>query len=204
MILGKGIKLPPFCLYELVKSIESKDSILIYSDNDKIVEGKRTHPHFKPDFGRETITSWNYIGKLIAVKTTFLKAHEEVFEKLGENMIYDLIFRISEKTRKIEHISKVLYHEIKETKVNEEDEIKIIEKHLKRVNLPYNSVKRGKYKGQYKVDYKIKGKPLVSLVVPNKDLIEDLEKLINSLNKSTYTNYEVVITMRKFKRKTKK
>ena len=74
-----------------------------------------------------------------------------------------------------------------------EDEKQIIAKHLKRMNLEYDNIKDGRFEGQYKINYKIKGNPLVSLVVPNMDHIQDLSKLLKSLEKSTYSNYEVII-----------
>ena len=194
VFVGENIELMPFTLYELVKSIEYRDSILIYSDNDKLIDGQRKKPHFKPGFARDTIISQNYIGGFIAVKTDFLKIHKEMLNNLNKNIIYDIVLQISEKTRKIEHIQKVLYHEVlEEMPVDTSDEKEIIKKHLKRMNIEYDDVKDGKYNGQYKIDYKIKGNPLISLVVPNKDHIEDLEKLLRSLKKSTYSNYEVVI-----------
>ena len=202
IFIGQDIELMPFSLYELVKSIEYRDSILIYSDNDKLINGKRVEPHFKPGFARDTIISQNYIDEFIAVKTTFLKVHNEILENLNKNIIYDIVLQISEKTRKIEHIQKILYHKTtKQINVDIEDEKKIIEKHLKRMNLEYDSIQDGKFKGQYKINYKIKGNPLISLVIPNMDHIEDLEKLLNSLKKSTYSNYEVVIVENNSKNK---
>ena len=202
IFIGQDIELMPFSLYELVKSIEYRDSILIYSDNDKLINGKRVEPHFKPGFARDTIISQNYIDGFIAVKTTFLKVHKEILENLNKNMIYDIVLQISEKTRKIEHIQKILYHKTTEQiNVDIEDEKKIIEKHLQRMNLEYDSIQDGKFKGQYKINYKIKGNPLISLVIPNMDHIEDLEKLLNSLKKSTYSNYEVVIVENNSKNK---
>ena len=208
IFLGKDIELAPFALYEIVKSIEARDSILIYSDNDKFIEStvsnenggsqtttgrKRVSPHFKPDFGRDTILSTNYIGNMIAVKTEFLKLHEDMLEDLNKNIIYDLILNISEKTRKIEHIQKILYYELKENMdIDTKDEKAIIKKHLKRCGIEFKSIEDGKYLGQYKINYKIKGNPLISLVVPNKDLISDLDKLMKSVEKSTYENYEIV------------
>ena len=202
IFIGQNIELMPFTLYELVKSIEYRDSILIYSDNDKLINDKRIEPHFKPGFAIDTIISQNYIDGFIAVKTTFLKVHNEILEKLNKNMIYDIVLQISEKTRKIEHIQKILYHKTTEqVNVDIEDEKKIIEKHLQRMNLEYDSIQDGKFKGQYKINYKIKGNPLISLVIPNMDHIEDLEKLLNSLKKSTYSNYEVVIVENNSKNK---
>lgn len=194
VFVGDNISLQPFSLYELVKSIEYRDSILIYSDNDKLINGERTEPHFKPGFARDTILSQNYIGGFIAIKTKFLKTHNEMLKNLNKNIIYDLILQISEKTRKIEHIQKILYHEtLKNIEIDTEDEKKIIKKHLERIGLTYKNIEDGRYKGHYKVNYQLKATPLISLVVPNKDHIEDLDKLIKSVEKATYKNYEIVI-----------
>ena len=202
VFIGKDIELMPFTLYELVKSIEYRDSILIYSDNDKMINGQRIKPHFKPGFARDTIISQNYIGRFIAVKTTFLKIHKEMLENLNKDIIYDILLQVSEKTRKIEHIQKILYHETEENmNIDITDEKKIIEKHLKRMNLEYDNIQDGRFKGQYKINYKIKGNPLISLVIPNMDHIEDLDKLLKSLEKSTYSNYEAIIVENNSKNK---
>ena len=202
VFIGKDIELMPFTLYELVKSIEYRDSILIYSDNDKMISGQRMKPHFKPGFARDTIISQNYIGGFIAVKTTFLKVHKEMLENLNKNIIYDILLQVSEKTRKIEHIQKILYHETEENmNIDIVDEKKIIEKHLKRMNLEYDNIQDGMFKGQYKINYKINGNPLISLVIPNMDHIDDLDKLLKSLEKSTYSNYEVIIVENNSKNK---
>lgn len=194
VFIDDNISLQPFTLYELVKSIEYRDSILIYSDNDKLIDGKRIEPHFKPGFARDTILSQNYIGGFIVIKTKFLKIHKEMLQNLNKNIIYDLILQISEKTRKIEHIQKVLYHEtVQDIEIDIDDEKQIIEKHLKRMGLEYKSIEDGRYKGHYKINYELNGTPLISIVVPNKDHIDDLEKLIKSVENSTYQNYEMVI-----------
>lgn len=202
VFIGKDIELMPFTLYELVKSIEYRDSILIYSDNDKMINGQRIKPHFKPGFARDTIISQNYIGGFIAVKTTFLKIHKEMLENLNKDIIYDILLQVSEKTRKIEHIQKIMYHETEENmNIDIVDEKKIIEKHLKRMNLEYDNIQDGRFKGQYKINYKIKENPLISLVIPNMDHIEDLDKLLKSLEKSTYSNYEAIIVENNSKNK---
>lgn len=202
VFLNGNIELAPFALYEIAVSIEYRDIIMIYSDNDKIIDGKRTAPHFKPGFARDTIVSQNYIGNMLVVKTNFLKIHKDVLKDLGNNVIYDIIFRISEKTRKIEHIQKILYHELQENmEIDIEDEKSIIKKHLERVNLEFNEIEDGKFPGQYHVDYKIKGNPKVSIVIPNMDHIDDLDKCIKSILQSTYSNYEIVIVENNSKNK---
>ncbi len=189
-----NIELLPFAVYEIVKSIEYRDSIMIYSDNDILTEGTRKKPHFKPGFARDTLVSQNYIGNMLAVKTNFLKIHSNLLENLGNQIVYDLAFRISEKTRKIEHIQKVLYHELEENMpIDVSDEKSIIKNHLNRVGFKFEEIQDGKFVGQYHVIYTLEKTPKISIIIPNKDHINDLEKCINSILKSTYKNYEVVV-----------
>lgn len=52
----------------------------------------------------------------------------------------------------------------------------------------------GRVQGTYEVEYKVKGNPKVSIMIPNKDGIEDLKTCINSIfEKTTYENYEINI-----------
>ena len=57
------------------------------------------------------------------------------------------------------------------------------------------TVSEGCIDGIYRVDYKVKGNPKVSIVIPNKDGKDILKVCIDSiLNKTTYKNYEIVIS----------
>ena len=85
VFLGRDIELAPFSLYELVKSIEYRDSIMLYSDNDTIIDGKREMPNFKPDFAKDTLRSENYIGNFLVIKTKFLKIHQDILKDLNKN-----------------------------------------------------------------------------------------------------------------------
>lgn len=50
------------------------------------------------------------------------------------------------------------------------------------------------YRGFYRVKYKVTGEPLVSIIIPNKDEKETLERCLESIQKnSTYRNYEIII-----------
>ena len=194
VFIGKDIEIEPFALYEIVKTIESQDGIAFYSDNDIKIDGKRQEPSFKPDFAIDTLLSKNYIGNMIVVKTKFFKHYLEDFSALNKDICYDIMLRVAEKTQDIIHISKILYNELVEKKeIDKQNQKEIIKNYLDRNNIEYEAIKDGIYEGTYKVDYKIIGNPKVSIVVPNKDHIEDLKKLLESVKKSTYQNYEIVI-----------
>lgn len=193
--IGKDIELTCFALYDIVKTIEGQDAMVYYSDHDCKMEGKRKEPAFKPNFAIDTLLSKNYIGNMIAIKTKFLKQYPEILKNLKQaDKIYDLLLRMSEKTEEFVHIPRVLYHELLENKkIDTKAQKEIIAQYLERNKIPYQEIKDGMYKGNYKIEYEIMGKPKVSLVIPNKDHIEDLEKLMQSIEKSTYSNYEVII-----------
>ena len=86
----------------------------------------------------------------------------------------------------------VLYHKL-DDKFDAEEQRKILENYLKNNNIKYDSVENGEFKGQYKINYTIENKDKISIVIPNMDHIKDLKKCINSILKSTYENYEIVI-----------
>ena len=194
VFIGENIELSPFALYEFVLAIENSDGILYYSDSDFKQENKRLNPLFKPDFAIDTLLCKNYIGNMFAVKTKFLKQYPEILENLNEDIYYDILLRTSEKTDKIYHIPKVLYHELDLTKkINTKSQKETIKQYLTRNNILFKEIKDGMYEGTYKIEYDINDNPKVSLIVPNKDHIEDLDKLIKSVEKSTYENYEMII-----------
>ena len=44
------------------------------------------------------------------------------------------------------------------------------------------------------MSYLVRGEPLVSIVIPNKDHVDDLKKCIDAIEqRSTYRNYEIII-----------
>lgn len=199
--------LQKFALYEVVKTINENPNVeFIYSDEDKIttLDKPRFDPYFKPDFAPDTLRSNNYICHLSVFK-------KELMDKLGgENpefdgaQDYDLILRMSETTKNIVHIPKILYHwrvhENSTAKAGEtakpyayEAGVKAVQAHLDRLGLK-GKVKHGETLGMYHVKYEVIGNPKVSIVIPNKDYISTLKTCLKSIKKlTTYENYEIVI-----------
>lgn len=108
-----------------------------------------------------------------------------------------MYLRLTEQANEIYHISKVLYH----NRMNETEEKllvkdygkEVLKEHLKRIGLE-GDVSDGLIPKTYKINYKIKGNPKVSIIIPNKDEVNTLKTCINSiLNKTTYNNYEIVV-----------
>lgn len=198
--------LPPNALFEIVKIInEKKDVDFIYTDEDKISENskKRFDPHFKPDWSPDTLKSYNYICHLSVIKKSLLDKIGGFREGFNGSQDYDLILRATEKAKVIFHIPKILYHwRVSDKSVAKnpnakmycyESAKKALKSHLNRLNIDAN-VKDGLFLGSYKIEYKMSKIPKVSIIIPNKDHVEDLGRCINSIvSKSNYKNYEIII-----------
>ncbi len=198
--------LAPFALFEVVKTInENPDADFIYSDEDKISEDgtKRRDPHFKPDFATDTLRSYNYICHLSVIKKSLLDEVGWFKEGFDGSQDYELILRATEKAKKIVRIPKILYHQrMHENSTDKNPNSKLyayesakrtLKDHLDRMGLK-GQVRDGLFAGSYKIDYAIDYNYKVSIIIPNKDYKEDLERCINSiLTKSTYKNYEIII-----------
>ncbi len=186
-------------LYEIVKVINETDADFIYSDEDKInFDGTFCEPHFKPDFSPEMLLSQNYISHLSVIRKSLILEVYKFTIQLNKAFEYDLYLKIVEKTSKIYHIPKVLYHSRKtkyKTSIKLSSiyyEKKAIQEALKRRNI-CATVLDGKYPYIYKINYDIKNQPLVSIIIPFKDKPELLKMCIDSiLEKTTYENFQII------------
>ena len=195
-------------LYECVKALnEHSDMELIYSDEDKVtMDGKEYFlPHFKPDFNMDLLRSTNYFCHLVMVKRSLYERVGNLNPDFDGAQDYDFVLRCVEKTRpeQIYHISKVLYHWRAcegSTSENAKNKRYIVEAGAKAIQAHYTRMKIDAeviplaYGGMYRSKYHLNGQPKVSVIIPNKDHIEDLQNCIRSLEeKNTYDNMEYLI-----------
>jgi glycosyltransferase involved in cell wall biosynthesis len=202
-LMDNDDEITPDALYEMVKAINEHNAEFIYSDEDFIsTEGKHTNPHFKPDFSPDLLLSHNYITHFTCFKKELLDRAGYFNPEFDGSQDYDLFLRLTEKTSKIYHIQKVLYHwRMLETSTSANSEAKpeaiergrvVVEEALKRRGIKA-TVEHGNMHHYFRVKYNIEGNPLVSIVIPFKDKPELLDMSINSiLEKSTYKNYEII------------
>ena len=199
--------IPPNALYECVKAINLDPEIdVVYSDEDKLdMDGKALFdPHFKPDFNPDLLTSVNYICHLFVVNRDLAEAVGGFRQEFDGAQDYDFIFRCTEAARRIYHIPKVLYHwrcHQNSTASNPESKMyafeagsRAIKAHFERLGIGVESVEKGVDYGIYHTRFAIKGEPLVSVIIPNKDHHPDLDLCIRSLQeKGTYKNLEFIV-----------
>ncbi len=198
--------LAPHALYEIARAyLEDKDREAIYSDEDKIdIEGEhRFGPHFKSDYNPDLLRSVNYICHIFAVTRGLLDRVGLLRREFDGAQDYDFDLRACEAAKQVYHIPKLLYHwraHPDSTAENPQSKLyafeagkRAIQAHYDRTGLPAR-VTDMEFYGTYRSVYEWKEQPLISILIPNKDHIEDLDRCVRSITeKSTYRNFEIIV-----------
>lgn len=100
-------------LYQVADVLESDDTVqLVYTDEDKVDAAGVSHsrPHFKTDYDKELLLSYNYICHFLVFSKELLEKSGGLRPEYDGSQDYDLVLRMSEQTDAVVHISKILYH----------------------------------------------------------------------------------------------
>lgn len=193
-------------LYEVVKALNENENVdYVYSDEDKVDDdGKNRHmPHFKPDWSPDTLLSHMYTCHFSVYRKSIVDELGGLRAGYEGAQDYDFTLRFTEKTDKIVHIPKILYHwrERKEsTSASEEAKPYVID--ATRKSKEDALARRGiqadveQIAGTpwFRIIYKISGNPKVSIVIPSKDNYAVLKRCVDSIYKLTaYKNYEIIL-----------
>lgn len=198
--------LAPNALYEIAAALEKEPlADVVYTDEDKVTAdlGEHFQPHLKPDFSLDLLRSNNYICHFFVVRRQLAVKTGGFCSEFDGAQDYDFIFRCTEKARKVVHVPEILYHwrtHSESTADNPASKMyafeagkRAIEAHLKRMGVE-GTVSHTQDLGFYRVKYPVKGSPLVSIIIPNKDEKETLKTCLESIRTHTsYENYEIII-----------
>ena len=199
-------ELHPTALFECMRELERyPQADFIYSDEDKIIEatGHHTEAHFKSDLNMELLRSNNYICHLSVVKKSLADKVGGLYTQFNGSQDHDYVLRCVEKAECVRHIPRILYH----WRINDNSTAKsastktyantagvnAVSAHLKRMGID-GEVKNGVAPGFYDIRYKLTEEPLVSVIIPNKDHLDDLTRCLESMeNVNNYHNVEYIV-----------
>ena len=199
-------ELHPTALFECMRELERyPQADFIYSDEDKIIEatGHHTEAHFKSDLNMELLRTNNYICHLSVVKKSLADKVGVLYTQFNGSQDHDYVLRCVEKAECVRHIPRILYH----WRINDNSTAKsastktyantagvnAVSAHLKRMGID-GEVKNGVAPGFYDIRYKLTEKPLVSVIIPNKDHLDDLTRCLESMeNVNNYHNVEYIV-----------
>ena len=194
-------------LFEVVQTIQNTGADFVYSDEIVLSADLKELGgyHFKPDFAPDYLRGVNFITHLAVFSRPLLDAAGAYESKEFDGaQDHDLILRLTEKAQRIEHIKKVLYiwrghagstaagMEAKPYAIAAGE--RAIDAQLQRLGLPGCAMAVPDAPGAFQVRYELTGSPLISVLIPNKDHIDDLEKCLHSLwAKTSWDNFEVIV-----------
>ncbi len=200
--------LHPSVLYEYVKVINEEGADYIYCDETTFKNGnidKMITMHFKPDYAIDNLRANNYICHFSCFKRTLLDGMELFREKFDGSQDHDMILRLTDRAEKIVHVPKLLYYwrshagsvasDIGAKSYAIEAAVGAVSDHLRTHgfrNFEISSTRA--FETIFRIKYEVMGHPKVSVIIPNKDHVEDLKRCIESiLTRTTYDNYEIII-----------
>ena len=197
----------PNALYDVVRSIQSTGADFVYSDEIVLSDDFKQLGgyHFKPDFAPDYLRGVNFITHLAVFSRKLLDAagayEDPNFDGAQD---HDLILRLTEKATKIHHIKKCLYvwraaagstaqtMDAKPYAVAAGE--RAINAHLQRVGLQGEARAIPGAPGAFQLHYELTGHPRITVMIPNKDHTDDLDRCLTSLYKNAgYDNFEVLV-----------
>lgn len=206
-ILDEGDELASEALFELVKALQVEPiADIVYSDEDAIsAGGRRDEPMFKPDWSPDLLLSTNYLAHFGLLSRPRVVSAGGFSAEAGLAEVYDLTLRLSEKTDRISHAPKVLYHrQHRPTTVDailarhaaNADESRALVAALGRRGLSGRAkplfARGGLRSYETRLDLRIR--PLVSIIIPTRNKRSLLQTTIDSIRARTdYDRYEIIV-----------
>ena len=199
----------PNALYEVAQCILETGAEMVYTD-EVVLDGdlkELVAYHFKPDFSPDSLRGGNYITHLLVFSRDLLnRAGAEERAEFDGAQDFDLVLRLAEQAdpAKIRHIPKAMYiwrGHAGSTAQNIDTKpyaiaagCRALDAHLARTGLGGHATSIPGCPGAYQVHYELKIHPLITVMIPNKDHVEDLSRCLSSLYQyAGYDAFEVVV-----------
>jgi GT2 family glycosyltransferase len=204
-LLDHDDELAPDALFYTADAITASPWVdVIYSDEDKITEGGyRYEPFFKPDWSPDLLLSENYICHFLVFRKSLLDRTGVFRSECDGSQDHDLILRLTEISRSIHHIPRVLYH-WRSTPTSTASSLtaksyavaaaeRALADHLRRT-CEQATVEPGLHTGFWRVRYAIPEGSRVSIIIASGGKCDVLKANLESLKtRTTYSHYEVVV-----------
>ena len=200
--------LHPCVLFAYMQAICEKDADYIYCDEATFKGNSINHMitlHFKPDFAPDNLLANNYICHFSVFSRELLESGELFRSQFDGSQDHDMILRLTAKAKHIVHVPRILYYwrshkgsvaSSIDAKTYAIDAAKgAVADHLTKLgyrNFEIESTRA--FATIFRIKYELTSRPLVSIIIPNKDHVDDLSRCVESIiNLSTYDSYEIVI-----------
>ncbi len=200
--------LHPSALYEYVKVINEEGADYLYCDETTFKGDSINNMitlHFKPDFAPDNLRANNYICHFSVFSRRLLEGTELFRSGFDGSQDHDMILRLTSSARKVVHVPKLLYY-WRSHKASTASDISAkpyaiaaakgaVADHLTRCGFKNFEIKSTRaFDTIFEIKYEILSEDKISILIPNKDHLEDLRRCIHSIQeRSTYEDYEIIV-----------
>jgi len=193
------------CVAEVI--VGNTNAGVIYSDEDKIEDGRRCDPYFKPDWDPYLMRCHNMICHLGVYRTALVREIGGFREGFEGAQDWDLALRCSYRLKEdqIVHIPRVLYHwriHRKSTAMADsgakpytlDAAARAVGEHLERHGIK-GTVELIPEFSMFRVRHDLPAeKPLISMVIATRDRKDLLQVCLDSITaKTSYRDYEIIV-----------
>jgi len=163
----------------LVPVLASAEDIdYVYTDEDKIdLDGRHVEPFAKPDWSPERLRHQMYTGHMSVIRTSLARSLGGFRDGFDGSQDHDLVLRVTENSRRIVHIPKVLYHwrivpgstagDSDAKPYSWEAGRRAVDEHLERVGIQGEAV-LGPVAGTYRIRRRLDDETRVSIIIPTR------------------------------------
>jgi GT2 family glycosyltransferase len=186
--------LSPHALHEVTEVLQQSSPDLVYSDEDRIDgSGRRMQPMFKPDWSPDLLASWMYLGRFLVISKAALDRAGWFRSDYDGAEAYDAVLRLTDGAASVEHIPLILHHRRAQTGPDAEDaEERALADAVVRRGWSA-TVARGPAPCTRRVQWKISGSPLASIVICSRQP-KLLRRCLSAIGRATsYTRREIVV-----------
>lgn len=200
--------LHPSALYEYVKVINEQGADYIYCDETTFkgnsIDNMLTL-HFKPDYSIDNLRANNYICHFSVFARELIEGTELFRSGFDGSQDHDMILRLTTNAKKVVHVPKLLYYwRSHKNSVASDINAKpyaiaaakgAVADHLRSCGFKNFEIRSTRaFETIFEIKYEIIKDDRISILIPNKDHVEDLRRCIESIKeRTTYGNYEIII-----------
>ena len=205
VMMNQGCIMHPSALFMIAKAADTEHADLLYTDEEAYAEDtpETKSCYFKPSFSPDTLRAYNYVGYFFAFSKKLADKAIQNQEDWSGNIFYEMMLRLSENAEKVVRIPEILCFyrnnaddpcgHLPDAAASAEEDMAALKSHMTRTGLA-GTVNKTELPGVYRIKYKIKGQPLISIIIPNMDHADDLMKCVGSIrDRSTWEKWEIII-----------
>ena len=200
--------LHPCALYETVRAVNEKGADYIYTDEATFQSPELTRIityHFKPDFAPDNLLANNYICHFSTFSRELMEKAGGFRQEYDGSQDHDLILRLTHIAKNVVHIPRLLYYWRSHPQSVAQDigakqyAVDAAKRAVRDFLHEYEQtdaevISTKAFPTIFQIVYPIAKEEKVSIIIPNKDHVGELERCVESiLKKTTYDNYEILI-----------